>query len=185
VALERPSSRTPSLLRRSATQYDDLIEHHAATQGIRPELVRAVIDTESRFNPWARSSKGALGLMQLMPGTALDLGVANAFDPDENIRGGVTYLRQMLNRYDGNEELALAAYNAGPAAVDRHGARIPPYRETRAYVTRVRSIAGVGVFGATSRPAIYRVLERDGRTVLRYSNVRPTSGLFEPVGKLN
>ena len=83
-----------------------------------------------------------MGLMQLMPATARQFGVRNAFNPDENVRAGVAYLRQLLDRYDNNEELALAAYNAGPGAVDRHGQTIPPYRETRDYVTRVNGIAG-------------------------------------------
>src|SRR6185295_4982154 len=89
--------------------YEDLIAEHARIQGIRPDLVRAVVQVESAFNPFARSPKGALGLMQLMPATIRQYGVRNPFDPADNVRAGAAYLRALLDRYDGNEELALAA----------------------------------------------------------------------------
>lgn len=153
--------------------FEGLIERHAADQGVRADLVRAVIQTESAFNPYARSHKGALGLMQLMPQTASELGVVNPFDPAENIRGGVTYLRQLLDRYRDNEELALAAYNAGPGAVDRFGS-VPPYRETRNYVARIKGRSGTTT--RSTRTRIYRTVEViDGREVPRYSNQRPAS----------
>jgi len=91
-----------------SSQWDDVIDFRAREQGIRPDLVRAVIQVESAFNPRARSHKGAMGLMQLMPATARDLGVRNAYDPLENIRGGVAYLRMLLDQVNGNEELAPA-----------------------------------------------------------------------------
>ena len=107
---------------------DAIILREATRHAVRPELVRAVIQVESGFNPRARSPKGAMGLMQLMPTTAAGLHVTNPYDPEQNIRGGVAYLRRLLDRYDDNEELALAAYNAGPESVARHGNQVPPFR---------------------------------------------------------
>ena len=126
-----------------SSQWDDVIDHHAREQGLRPDLVRAVIQVESAFNPRARSHKGAMGLMQLMPATARELGVRNAYDPLENIRGGTGYLRGLLDQFNGNEELALAAYNAGAGKVIKYGGTVPPYRETRNYVSRILSLAGL------------------------------------------
>ena len=107
-------------------RYDKIIDANAARYDVRSDLVRAVIHVESGFDPDARARKGAMGLMQLMPQTAADLGVLNPYDPEQNIRGGVAYLRQLLDRYRGSEELALAAYNSGPAAVSHHGNQVPP-----------------------------------------------------------
>jgi soluble lytic murein transglycosylase-like protein len=105
-----------------------------------------------------------------MPATAREFNVGNPFDPRENIRAGVAYLRRLLDRYDNNEELALAAYNAGPGAVDRYGERVPPYRETQHYVSKVREISEVRVGGKT----IYKVVEVvNGRQIVKYSNTRP------------
>jgi len=158
--------------------FDDLIDQHASRQGVRKDLVKAVIQVESGFNPRAVSNKGAVGLMQLMPGTARQLGVVNPFDPSENVRGGVAYLRQLLDRYNGDERLALAAYNAGPGAVDSHGQTVPPYRETRDYVSRVKGIAGTGSAVSASssgRTKIYRVVEVvDGQEVVTYTDRVPS-----------
>src|SRR5262249_27304640 len=110
--------------------YDELIDENARRHGVRTDLVKAVVHVESGFNPYAKSRKAALGLMQLMPATIREYRVVNPYNPVENIRAGVAYLRRLLDRYNNNETLALAAYNAGPSAVDRHGQNVPPYRET-------------------------------------------------------
>lgn len=107
----------------------------ANAYALDPKLIEAVAWRESRFRPDARSGKGAIGVMQLMPGTARDLGV-DPFDRAQNIRGGAMYLRRMLSEFGGDVRLALAAYNAGPAAVRKHGG-VPPYAETQAYVTSI------------------------------------------------
>lgn len=120
--------------------YEAALERHidqvSRYFGIDPKLVKAVIKAESAFNPYAVSCKGAIGLMQLMPDTAADMGIFNPYHPLHNLVGGVRYLKQMLQEFDNNLVLALAAYNAGPQAVKRHGG-IPPYAETQNYVRRV------------------------------------------------
>jgi soluble lytic murein transglycosylase-like protein len=116
--------------------YDDLILTASGRYNIDAHLIRAVIKAESDFNSNARSHKGAMGLMQLMPETARLHNVSDAYDPGENVEGGVRHLRMLLDRYQGDVELSLAAYNAGSAAVEKHGG-IPPFVETRDYVRRV------------------------------------------------
>jgi soluble lytic murein transglycosylase-like protein len=163
--------------------YDDLITEHAQRNGVRTDLVRAVVQVESGFNPAARSPKGAMGLMQLMPATARSYGVTNAFDPSQNIRAGVAYLRQLLDRYQNNEELALAAYNAGPGAVDKHGESVPPYRETRDYVARINNMAGPRPIEIRAG-RIYRVTEIvDGREIVRYTDRKPPAGTYAVVDR--
>jgi len=119
-----------------ANNYEPLITRAAAEYQLPPALLRAVIHAESNFRADAVSPKGAMGLMQLMPGTASGLGVSDPFDPVQNIEGGARYLRQLLDRFGGDQRLALAAYNAGPGAVLRYQG-VPPFPETRQYVDRV------------------------------------------------
>ena len=178
-----PSYRTTTADDRGASspRFDDFVLAHAQRHSLRPELVRAVIQVESGYNPGATSPKGAMGLMQLMPATARALGVRNPYDPEDNIRGGTTYLRRLLDKYDGNEQLALAAYNAGSGAVDRYG-NVPPYRETRDYVRRVALKAGADTGTPRAKVIIYKSIEIiDGRAVPRYSTQRPAAGTFEIV----
>jgi len=124
------------LLRRNLDTYDDIIVSAADEYSLAPELVKAVVLVESGMNPRATSHRGAQGLMQLMPATAAELGVADSYAPLANVRGGARYLRQMLNMFGGDKELALAAYNAGPGNVRKYDG-IPPFEETRYYVRKV------------------------------------------------
>lgn len=158
--------------------YDASINEHSLRMGVSADLVRAVIQVESAFNPKAVSTKGAMGLMQLMPATARELGVVNPFEPHENIRGGVAYLKQLLNRYDQKVELALAAYNAGMGNVEKYG-DVPPFKETRNYVNKI-----TGAAPAVPPNAIYKWMEVvNGKPVTRYSNKPPKTGAYELVSK--
>jgi hypothetical protein len=156
----------PGAWGRYAAEIDEVAGRH----GISPDLVRAVIRVESGFNPWAVSRKGAQGLMQLMPATASALGVRDAFDPRQNIEGGVRHLRYLIDRYPGNLPLALAAYNAGEQAVERYRG-IPPYDETQHYVRKVLELHGGG---ATGSP-VYRYETADG--TVTYTNLPPVQRL--------
>lgn len=138
---EAPSSATPAASRPAlpATQYSAIISSLSAAHGVDPLLVQALIQVESGYKPRARSNKGAMGLMQLMPSTARAYQVRNPYDPKANIAAGVKHLKSLIDRW--GVELALAAYNAGEGAVRKFNG-IPPYRETRAYVSRILSLAG-------------------------------------------
>jgi soluble lytic murein transglycosylase-like protein len=124
----------------SSTPYDGLIADAAQRNGVDPSLLKGLIRQESNFDPGARSGAGATGLTQLMPATAAGLGVGDTTDPAQAIEGGAKYLRQQLDRFGGDEAKALAAYNAGPGAVDRFGG-VPPYAETQGYVQKVLGYA--------------------------------------------
>lgn len=138
-AQEKTQSGEPydALLLATAGKFDPLIESAAAAAAVEPQLLRALIAVESGFDPRALSKAGAAGLMQLMPETARRYGVSDRFDPGQNIHAGARYLKALIERYDNDIKLALAAYNAGEHAVDRCGRCIPRYRETQAYVPRV------------------------------------------------
>ena len=128
------NKKNPQQIPRS--EISELIDKYADKNGLDSDFVKAVINQESGFNSNATSKCGAMGLMQLMPSTAKGLGVTNAYDPEQNIDGGTKYLRGLLDRFDNNKSLALAAYNAGPNAVTKYGG-IPPYQETKNYVKNV------------------------------------------------
>jgi soluble lytic murein transglycosylase-like protein len=131
--LDRPALTHPDL---DAQALEQMISSASGHERIDPDFIHSVIHAESDFNPRALSPKGAQGLMQLMPGTATDLGVKDAFDPQSNVEAGTRYLRELLERYHFDVRKALAAYNAGPLRVDRYNG-VPPYYETQAYIARI------------------------------------------------
>ncbi len=173
--VQRERRHAKSLVAIPRAELGAMIDRHARHRRLEPKLVRAVIQTESGYNVRARSAKGAMGLMQLMPETARELNVADPYNAEQNVRGGTAYLRQMIDRFDGQVELGLAAYNAGPSAVERYGG-IPPYRETRQYVRRVmrlysgRDLPIPSHLAGSAQPAAGHNkpvwVRRDGRMVL-------------------
>ena len=167
IISERPGKSTAKPVTKSASNtsdYHHIINSKANKYNIEPSLVKAVIKTESNWNPSAISQKGAMGLMQLMPFTARDMGVSNPFNPEENIEGGTKYLRFLLDKFDGDVSLALAAYNAGPAKIEESGG-IPRIQETQKYVKKVLSIYDNSYGSRSQSTLIYKVLYDDG-TVL-------------------
>lgn len=172
------------------SSYDSIIASAAARYNLDIRLIKSVIKVESGFNPYAVSRKGARGLMQLMPQTARDMNVSNAFDPADNINGGARYLRLMLNEFGGNQRLALAAYNAGPDAVKKFRG-VPPYQETIDYVNRVNYAYSrlAGRIGAVEEPVTVARLEpssaRAKKTVFYTYKEEGGSSVFtdRPVGK--
>jgi soluble lytic murein transglycosylase len=133
---EKGNPKPKILPRKGGKRYDKLIEKVARAEGLDSDLIRAVVETESNYDPWAVSKKGAVGLMQLMPETAKRMGVTDPFHPAENLEAGTRYLKRLIDKYEGQLTLALSAYNAGERAVDRYRG-IPPFPETQDYVTKV------------------------------------------------
>lgn len=164
---------SPKTMSVSDPKIEQVIEEMSKRHGVDVNLIKAIIKTESNNNPRAVSMKGARGLMQLMPPTARGLGVTNSLDPAQNVDGGVRYLKQLMALYGGNLELSLAAYNAGPGAVERHRG-VPPYRETQQYVKKIGDLYGSlhaqAEPAAAARQRIVRYVEEDGRVV--YTNTR-------------
>jgi soluble lytic murein transglycosylase-like protein len=138
-AARKRNVRLPGATAAGKGNWDAHVAKYSERYGLDEALIRAVIQVESAGNPKARSRKGAMGLMQLMPKTAAMLGVSDAYDPEQNIRGGIKYLSQLSDKYDGDLVKVLAAYNAGPARVDSFGG-VPPYKETQNYVDRVLAL---------------------------------------------
>ncbi|MBS1159145.1 MAG: lytic transglycosylase, catalytic [Proteobacteria bacterium] len=136
-SLARRSERRVGRVGNAKARYDQVVAQTALAYGLESSLLHAVISAESGYNPAAVSPKGARGLMQLMPATALRYGVADALDPVQNLQGGARYLRDLLKMFNSDKRLAVAAYNAGENAVARYGNQIPPYRETVSYVPKV------------------------------------------------
>jgi soluble lytic murein transglycosylase-like protein len=176
VRAKLPSPTTPAALPQTTPAVEEIVNRSAADHGVDPLLVKSVIAAESNFNPNAVSRKGAMGLMQLMPATARQLGVSNAFDVQQNIEAGVRYLRYLKTRFS-DERLVLAAYNAGEGAVKKHG-WIPPYPETIDYVHKVeRNYAAARrqqqqsapVEASKPQPKVQQVVDAEGRIHIQIS----------------
>ena len=170
--VRKPAANAPSVAEATSeypqqaveSSYSDLIKEACLRHGVDPALVHAVVKVESDFNPFALSKKGAMGLMQLMPQTALNWSVKNTYSPHENIDGGVRYLRYLLDRYEGNLSLALAAYNAGETAVQKWGT-IPPFQETQQYVSKILKLYNGTGTSLSPRYTIYVGYGDDGALV--------------------
>jgi hypothetical protein len=144
------------------TEYDNLIRNIAQKYRVEHTLIHSIIRAESNYDRFAVSPKGALGLMQLMPTTAIQYGVKNVFDPRENIEGGVKYLKDLIKLYDGKTDLVLAAYNAGQEAVKKYDG-IPPYRETRNYISKIMKRFGYDKEYIKGRTIIYKFYDKNGK----------------------
>ena len=152
----------------SKKKYDGLIQTVAAKYGVEAPLIHSIILAESNYNEFAISSKGAVGLMQLMPETARDYGVKNLYSPTENIEGGVRYLKHLINYYNRDLELSLAAYNAGPEAVAKYGG-VPPYPETKRYIKKVKTYLSQTKAIKRRKSKIYKFYDESGKVVLTNS----------------
>jgi len=144
--------------------YHPIVQRVAEKHRVDPELIHAIIRAESDYDSFALSLKGAMGLMQLMPETAAQYGVRNVFDPAQNIEGGTKYVKDLIKLYNGQTKLILAAYNAGQEAVRKYGGTIPPYQETRDYISRIMAKYNKAVT-RTTLPA-FKVKDASGRTIL-------------------
>jgi len=180
ASVQNQSSPDNSLTGSRASAYHSIVHEKASLYDLDPSLIKAVIKTESNWNSRAVSRKGAMGLMQLMPATAMDMNVQNPYDPEENIEGGTKYLRNLLERFNGDITLALAAYNAGPKTVEKFG-YVPPITETKHYVSKVLSLYNGQTIlpSATSESGkskkkyepIYKVLLDDGSLLFTNSSL--------------
>ena len=143
-------------------QYDDLVRNIAQKYRVEYALIHSIIRAESNYDRFAVSPKGALGLMQLMPETAIQYGVKNVFNPRENIEGGVKYLKDLIKLYNGKTDLVLAAYNAGQEAVKKYKG-IPPYKETRNYISKIMNRFGYDKDYIKRKTIIYKFYDKDGK----------------------
>jgi soluble lytic murein transglycosylase-like protein len=173
-----PPAPAPAPTNSKSEAYDSIIEKYACDYHLDASLIKSIIATESGFNPKAVSPKGARGLMQLMPATAEQLGVSNSFDPEQNIQGGVKHLRSLMNNFNDDISLSLAAYNAGETRVQRLG-RIPPIKETQNYVQSVTKLYEKSKSEPkpqqapeeVKQPSLYRFIDESG--VLQVTNIPP------------
>ena len=175
--VQRQSARSYS---KDAADYHSIVHEKAAVYNMDPSLIKAVIKTESNWNSKAISRKGAVGLMQLMPSTASDMIIHNPFNPEENIEGGTRYLKYLIERFNGDLTLALAAYNAGPKTVEKFG-YVPPITETKQYVSRVLSLySGRSAYASTAYDStrkenkpepIYKIILEDGTVLFTNSTL--------------
>lgn len=161
---------------------DEAVEQIASRHSLLPELLHSVIQVESNYNPYAVSPKGAQGLMQLIPATARRFGVGNPFNPVENIEGGARYLRYLLDLYNGNSPLALAAYNAGEGAVQKYGG-VPPYKETQNYLVLVKKHLDQAVGAKKAKPTPKPAAPRDPSAPAHIQEIVETDGTVRYVSR--
>ena len=177
VVRERPAAALP------AASVSEAVDRIAQENQLSPQLVHSVIQVESNYNPDAVSPKGAQGLMQLIPSTARRFGVANVFDPADNIQGGARYLKHLLDLYKGDEALALAAYNAGEGAVSRYGG-VPPFPETQNYVARVRQLLDGPATPKVTAPATSAVQTNDAAETVPAEVYNPIREVKDANGRI-